>query len=1104
MTATPPLKPWREVVRLKDELRNNALPLSEFAADLYEAALRRGRQPVYEAPETFFALTYPTLPLRGLVRDVALRLSGRGEKAVRQLELTYGGGKTHTLIALYHLFRDPGALPDLPAVREFREHVGAQLPRAEVATLCFDKIDVEKGIEGVRAPNGETRTLLHPWSVLAWQLAGEAGLRSIHAGGAAAERDTPPAEPLLTELLEAPRERGRATLVLADEVLMYAREKAGIDKVWGERLQDFFQYLTQAAARAPGAAVVASLLATDPAKARGALGRAMETRLLDVFRRQREEGVLPVGKEDVAEVLRRRFFRTEDIRDTGAFRAHAIGAVRELEKLDPALARNRAAAERRFLASFPFHPDLTDAFYSRWTQIPGFQRTRGILRVLATALRDAEAWDDCPLAGPSALLAPPGRDGLSEAARELAGIASAGGGERRADWPALLDIELAKAREIQDELPALRAGREAEQAVVAVFLHSPNGGMARTPDVLRLAGTRAPDPIELKKGLLRWRQLSWFLDDEDMGRSDPAEGELPKTWRLGDRPNLRQMYDEAWKRIADDAADAELAKTIGDAKALAAGAREAGAETHMLPAAPREVGDNGAFRFVVLGPEAETEAGRPGAVARRYLDEAGPGRPRVCRNALVLAVPSPSGLAAARDAARALLAWEDVQEQLAGVKTDPLRAEQLRRRLRDARAGVPDAVRHGWTTVVTVNEDNEAEAFGLRGSSEPLFAQIAAEPRARIKTGPVDAAALLPGGPWDLWRDGEEARFVKDFAEAFARFPRLPKIPRAGALRDTVLQGVKRGLLVARLARPDGSVRTWWREDTDAEARGDAKLEVALPARAELSRLSDSLLAPGALPELWPEDASPGAAGGVRESGTAQLPLARVHDYFRGGVEIGAPDGGGEDDDGDPLIVPRCAAGAVAEAVAKAVERGAVWLVDGAVSAWKEPVPALGAAAALRPPPDPILPAALLPGSLPGAWRGGETNGAALLRAASQLRGGAPLPWGLVREIVGAALGRWLELADGSGPLDCEFDRAGNVRLKPAESGKPPPPPPEAVLDLHGIEELADAAPELLNASAGAELRFRLRAAFEGAASPEVRARVDALLAKVSETLKTQ
>ena len=93
-----------------------------------------------------FAPTYPTHALRELVRDVAARLAGRSDKAVRQLELTYGGGKTHTLITLHHLFRDPAGLPDLPAVRECREHVGPELPRAFTATLCFDKIDAERGV----------------------------------------------------------------------------------------------------------------------------------------------------------------------------------------------------------------------------------------------------------------------------------------------------------------------------------------------------------------------------------------------------------------------------------------------------------------------------------------------------------------------------------------------------------------------------------------------------------------------------------------------------------------------------------------------------------------------------------------------------------------------------------------------------------------------------------------------------------------------------------------------------------------------------------------------------------------------------------------------
>ena len=284
-------KPWHEVVRLKEELRSGELSLAEFAADLHEVTLARGQRPVYEDPARFFTFTYPTHALRELVKDVAGRLAGRSDKAVRQLELTYGGGKTHTLITLYHLFRDPARLPDLPAVREFREHVGAALPPAFPVALCFDKIDVERGIDGVRAPDGATRTLRHPWSVLAFQLAGADGLRAMHADGRDEERETPPAEPLLVKLLERPQERGLATLILVDEVLMYAREKAGTDPVWRDRVTDFFQYLTQAVAKVDRAAIVASLLATDPAKQRGDLGRELISALFDVFRRQREEEI---------------------------------------------------------------------------------------------------------------------------------------------------------------------------------------------------------------------------------------------------------------------------------------------------------------------------------------------------------------------------------------------------------------------------------------------------------------------------------------------------------------------------------------------------------------------------------------------------------------------------------------------------------------------------------------------------------------------------------------------------------------------------------------------------------------------------------------------
>ena len=132
--------------------------------------------------------------------------------------------------------------------------------------------------------------------MLAFQLSGADGLRALHADGRDAERETPPAEPLVAALLEIPRRRGLATLILMDEVLMYAREKAGLDPVWRARIVDFFQYLTQAVGKVDTAAMVASILATDPRKQRGELGGRLTSELADVFRRQREEGVQPVQR----------------------------------------------------------------------------------------------------------------------------------------------------------------------------------------------------------------------------------------------------------------------------------------------------------------------------------------------------------------------------------------------------------------------------------------------------------------------------------------------------------------------------------------------------------------------------------------------------------------------------------------------------------------------------------------------------------------------------------------------------------------------------------------------------------------------------------------
>ncbi len=249
------------------------------------------------------------------------------------------------------------------------------------------------------------------------------------------------------------------------------------------------------------------------------------------------------------------------------------------------------AEEKRFAASYPFHPDLTEVFYSRWTQLEGFQRTRGILRTLAIGLREAEHWDQCPVIGPAVLLGRKDAPSTAPALSDLAGVATAEETRgKRTEWKQLLEAELKRAQQVQSEVPSLSSRREVEQAVVAVFLHSqPIGQKAHTPELRRLIGSGSRDRIELDKGLGRWRDISWFLDDED-GTSTGGSGgqDLPGTWTLGNRPNLRQMHEEAiHQRVTDARVEERLVAGIRKAKSLTAGAKKPARRFISCRGAPR-------------------------------------------------------------------------------------------------------------------------------------------------------------------------------------------------------------------------------------------------------------------------------------------------------------------------------------------------------------------------------------------------------------------------------------------------------------------------------------------------------------------------------------
>ena len=413
----------------------------------------------------------------------------------------------------------------------------------------------------------------------------------------------------------------------------------------------------------------------------------------------------------------------------------------------------------------------------------------------------------------------------------------------------------------------------------------------------------------------------------------------------------------------------------------------------------------------------------------------------------------------------------------------------------DAKKAIPEAIKQAYCVVITVSEKNEVQAFRITPGDEPLFQSIKSDSRSRIQDAAVTAEALLPGGPYELWRDDETSRRVKDLVGAFAQFPHLPKMLNRQAILDTLLNGCVQGTFVLQLIRPDRSVRTFWRERPDENALKDPGLEVILPQAAELSSLSYDLLVPGKLPALWKDH---------------ELKYQEVIDYFSGDhVEMIHKEGYEE-----PLTIPKAERHILDDAVNEAVRVGKIWLTSGPASILGEDIPAgiLTVDATLQPPPEPISTIDILPDTLPEAWSAENTTALGIMTSLSK-KAGKTLPWVTVREgIDGALRARFLELTDDSSPWPCDFSSASKVKLRlpkdKEERREPPEHRPgvliaEDYLEPSQIQDLADQIPEITKTAAGQDLKYRVRIELkEDEKTTDVVKQLNELLKEVSDKLQ--
>ena len=368
------LKPWREIATPHKDVLAGTFKQSEFAADITQVT--NGMAPAeYQDAEQFFARTYITEGMRLLLISVAQRLAGQGGDPVIQLQTAFGGGKTHTLLAVYHLASRSVPTSRLTGIPLLLDEAGiTDLPEARVAV-----------IDGIKLSPSQPRkygkhTINTLWGELAWQLLGEAGFEQV----ADSDRDgTSPGKEILTNLIH----QAAPCVILMDELVAFIRQLE-IGKQYKAGTFDsnasFIQALTEAMKAAPNAILLASLPESE-VEAGGTMGqRAMEA--LEKYFARIESVWKPVATEEAFEIVRRRLFENPGDRAEVEGISHQFSDFyRQHADKFPTETQSNEYFER-LCRSYPIHPEIFDRLYEDWSTLEKFQRTRGVLQYMAIVI----------------------------------------------------------------------------------------------------------------------------------------------------------------------------------------------------------------------------------------------------------------------------------------------------------------------------------------------------------------------------------------------------------------------------------------------------------------------------------------------------------------------------------------------------------------------------------------------------------------------------------------------------------------------------------------------------------------------------------------------
>ncbi len=783
--AAENLPAWRTVIEPHPDVAMGRYRNAEFAADLAQVA--RGEGSVeYRDPVEFFARTYVTEGMKGLLVQGLKRLCGKDGDPVIQLKTAFGGGKTHSMLALYHLMHGRMNIDRVPSIKPVMEAAGvSELPEAHVAVLVGTALDPTATKRPAKLPGVTVRTL---WGEMAAQLAESAEKPELYDYVKESDKKgVSPGSVALQRMFDA---CDKPCLILMDELVAYARklyERTDLPAGTFANFISFIQELTEAARAGKNSLVVASIPESD-IELGGEGGRKALEAIEHTFGRM-EAIWKPVAAHEGFEVVRRRLFldcRNPEERERVC---HAFSEMYATGAGDFPVEAREVEYRERMISCYPIHPEVFDRLYEDWATLERFQRTRGVLRLMAAVIH--ELW----MNNDAGAMIMPGSIGMdaSTVRDELTRHLDPG-------WNAIVDKEVDGKNSVpwQKEVANPRFGKQMAMRRVARSIMLGSAPTVGGQNVRGIEATR------IRLGVVQpGENVAVFNDALSTLKSSLAylyyttSGD--RFW-YDTRPTLRKTMEDRASQVDSMAVEQEVEKRLKKLRR-----EDPFGGVHVCPASSLDVTDEQCARLVLLRmaddySSVSSEEKNPAIQAAKDILDTRGTSPRVYKNMLAFIAPDREAAKDLKQAVRQLIAWRSIKEDKDSLNLDIAQQKETDRSIARSEETVGQRLKETWKWLLTPRIDLEADAktllwdkSQLGGGEDSIITRAAKQMKSNEQVITEWAPALLKMELDQLlWRDKDDLS-VKQLWDYLCTYCYLPRLANKDVLENAIRTGVQSG-----------------------------------------------------------------------------------------------------------------------------------------------------------------------------------------------------------------------------------------------------------------------------------------------------------------------